>query len=135
MKLITIKKLQDIFCGKLCTILTLTVAKTNFNDPQFSDFFTAFIESIDEDGILAKHHMTGCYNYYSWNNVVGILEEQTIQEDDPKYKEIVEELKNAPVEAQKSVQPFNPNTSQFINPEMMAEIAKQAKNKMIRKQN
>lgn len=136
MKILTVKKLQDAFVGKVCTILTSTVAKTNFQDQQFSDFFTAIIETIDEDGIFAKHHMTGCRNYYTWQNIVGILEEQVIQQDDPKYEEIMREVKKAPVENQQTIIPVDPNASPFVNPEMMASLAKQAKEaqeKMLRK--
>jgi hypothetical protein len=37
--------------------------------------------------------MTGCRNYYTWPHIVGILEEQVIQQDDPKYEEIMQEIK------------------------------------------
>lgn len=132
-------KLNEMFKGKVCTILTTTIAKTNFQDQQFSDFFTGIIELIDEDGILTKHHMTGCINYYNWLHVVGILEEQVVTEDDPKYEEIMREIKNAPIENQKAIVPVDPNSlgSQFIDAETMASLASQAKeaqSKMLRKQ-
>lgn len=123
--------------GKVCTILTSTVAKTDFQDQQFSDFFTAIIESLDEDGIFAKHHMTGCRNYYTWTHIIGVLEEQVIQQDDPKYEEIMQEIKKAPVERQQNIVPVDPNASLFVDPEMMASLARQAKEaqgKMLRKQ-
>ena len=137
MKPLTHKKLQEAFVGKVCTILTSTIAKTNFQDQQFSDFFTAIIESIDEDGIFAKHHMTGCRNYYAWSHVIGILEEQVVQQDDPKYEEIMQEIKKAPVENQHTILPVDPNASPYVNPEMMASLARKAKEaqeKMLRKQ-
>lgn len=137
MKALTIKKLQEAFVGKVCTILTSTVAKTNFQDQQFSDFFTAIIESIDEDGIFAKHHMTGCQNYYTLPHIVGIFKEQVIQEDDPKYEEIMQEVKKAPVERQQTIVPVDPNSSPFVDPDSMAYLAfqaKQAQEKMLRKQ-
>jgi len=137
MKALTVKKLQEAFVGKVCTILTSTVAKTDFQDQQFSDFFTAIIESLDEDGIFAKHHMTGCRNYYTWTHIIGVLEEQVIQQDDPKYEEIMQEIKKAPVERQQNIVPVDPNASLFVDPEMMASLARQAKEaqgKMLRKQ-
>jgi hypothetical protein len=137
MKALTVKKLQEAFVGKVCTILTSTVAKTDFQDQQFSDFFTAIIESLDEDGIFAKHHMTGCRNYYTWPHIIGVLEEQVIQQDDPKYEEIMQEIKKAPVERQQNIVPVDPNASLFVDPEMMASLARQAKEaqgKMLRKQ-
>jgi len=137
MKALTVKKLQEAFVGKVCTILTSTVAKTDFQDQQFSDFFTAIVESLDEDGIFAKHHMTGCRNYYTWPHIIGVLEEQVIQQDDPKYEEIMQEIKKAPVERQQNIVPVDPNASLFVDPEMMASLARQAKEaqgKMLRKQ-
>lgn len=137
MKALTVKKLQEAFTGKVCTILTSTVAKTSFQDQQFSDFFTAIVESVDEDGIFAKHHMTGCRNYYTWPHIVGILEEQVIQQDDPKYEQIMQEIKKAPVENQQSILPVDPNASPFVDPDLMASLARQAKEaqgKMLRKQ-
>lgn len=137
MKTLTVKKLQEAFVGKVCTILTTTIAKTDFKDQQFSDFFTSIIESLDEDGIFAKHHMTGCLNFYTWAHIVGILEEQIILEDDPKYKEIMNEVKKAPVEYQQTIVPIDPNASPFVDPDLMASLAQQAKEaqgKMLRKQ-
>jgi len=137
MKALTVKKLQEAFVGKVCTILTSTVAKTNFQDQQFSDFFTAIVESLDEDGVFAKHHMTGCRNYYTWSHIIGILEEQVIQQDDPKYQEIMQEVKKAPVEHQQTIVPVDPNASPFVDPDLMASLARQAKEaqeKMLRKQ-
>lgn len=137
MKALTVKKLQEAFVGKVCTILTSTVAKTDFQDQQFSDFFTAIVESLDEDGIFAKHHMTGCRNYYTWPHIIGVLEEQVIQQDDPKYEEIMQEIKKAPVERQQTIVPVDPNASPFVDPELMASLARQAKEaqgKMLRKQ-
>lgn len=124
----TIQQLRNTFVGKVSTILTTTISKTNFQDQQFSDFFSVIIESIEEDGIFAKHYLTGCKNFYSWNYVVGILEEQVISENDPKYKEIMEEVKKVPTEAKKNIQPVNP----YVDPDAMAKLVNQSK--MMRKQ-
>ena len=131
MKITNVKKLQDMFMGKVCTVLTTTVNKTNFQDTQFADFFTGIIQSIDEDGIFAKHHITGCNNFYHFDYVVGILEEQVIEEDDPKYQEIVNEMKKIPPAQNQGVLPLS-DTS-FINPDILAELKKQSQNSMIKK--
>lgn len=120
----TIKKLQNCFCGKICTILTKTIAKTNFQDQQFADFFTGIVESIEEEGVFTKHHITGCLSFFSFQHVVGILEEQVILETDPSYKEILEEVKNPPKE---NKQEILKNDSKFINPDFMAVLAQNAK--------
>jgi hypothetical protein len=137
MKALTVKKLQETFTGKVCTILTTTVAKNNFMDQQFSDFFTGIVESIDEDGIFAKHLMTGCKNYYTWPHVVGLLQEQVIPQNSPEYEGILKEVRKAPAENAMSIVPVDPNASPFVDPDLMANLAAQAKEaqgKMLRKQ-
>jgi hypothetical protein len=125
MKITTLKKLQECFIGKVCTILTVSVNKTNFTDVQMADFFTGIVESIDEDGVMLRHHLTNMRNFYVSSQVVAILEEQVISEDDPNYKQVVDEIKNSreksPVVAQ-----VKPQKSSFVDPAMMAQLAKQA---------
>lgn len=124
MKNSTIQKLKESFCGKVCTVLTKTIAKTNFQDQQFADFFTGIIDSIDEDGIFAKHHITKCMNFFPLQHVVGILEEQVILDTDPSYEKLVEEIKSAPQEKNTNIPT---NDSRFINPDFMEILAQNAK--------
>ena len=49
----------------------------------------------------------------------------------------MKEIKKAPVENQHTIIPVDPNASPYVNPEMMASFARQAKvaqEKMLRKQ-
>ena len=62
--------------------------------------------------------------FYSWPHVISILEEQVIQEDDPQYESIMEEIKKSP--EQPNVLPVN--QSPFVNPDTMASLSQQAKN-------
>ena len=96
MKLTTLKKIQDKFVGKICTILTSPTPKYNFSDTQFSDFFTCVIDSIDEDGVFGTHPTTGCKNFYNLSNIIGIIEEQVFYEDNPEHAEIIAKIKQAP---------------------------------------
>ena len=137
MKLTTIKKLQE-FTGKVCSILTSSVAKHNFTDAQFSDFFVGIVDEINEDGIFAKHPMTGCLSFFSWPHVVGVFLEQVIDATDPQYENILAEIKKTPPEQQVNIVPVNPlsGTSPYVEPEMMADLMKQAQEmqqKMLRK--
>lgn len=127
MKHTTIKKLQESFCGKICTILTKTIAKTNFQDQQFADFFTGLVESIDEDGIFTKHHITKCLNFYPMEQIIGILEEQVILESDPSYEEIMQEIKQIPQPQKEARVKIPENDSKFINPDFMTILAQNAK--------
>ena len=133
MKLQTIKKLQEQFVGKICTVLTVGISKSNFNDIQFADFFTGFIESVDEDGVWTRHHLSGCKNFYPLIHVVGIMEEQVVEENDPEYKKIKEKVENTPTENKPFVQQYDVNNSPFVNPEMLAALAKKNTATMTRK--
>ena len=126
MKITTIKKLQEKFVGKVCTILTCGIAKNNFADQQFADFFTGIVDSIDEDGIFTRHHLTGCRNFYAMNHVVGILEEQVIGEDNPEFEKIVQEVQKAPDDKKPVVMGVDPNASPYIDPALLAQLSKQA---------
>jgi len=137
MKLLTLKKLQE-FIGKVCSVLTSSVAKQNFTDVQFSDFFVGIIEDISEDGIFAKHPMTGCLCFYSWPHVVGIFQEQVITQTDPQYENILSEIKKSPPEQQVNIVPVNPmsENSPYVDADILANLAKQAeimKQTMLRK--
>lgn len=125
MKITTLKKLQEAFVGKVCTILTVSVSKSNFTDIQLADFFTGLVESLDEDGVMLRHHLTGLRNFYVASQVVAILEEQVISEDDPNYQKVVEEIKKAPKDKTPVVTQVNPQKSAFVDPAMMAQLAKQ----------
>jgi hypothetical protein len=134
MKITTIKRLQDQFNGKICTVLTIGVNKSNFSDPQFSDFFTGFIETIEEDGIWTRHHLSGCKNFFPMQYIVGLLEEQVIEESNPEYQKVMEEVKKSPPENKPVVQPYDMKNSPYVNPEMLAAMSKQAqKGTMTRK--
>lgn len=129
----TVKKLNETFKGKICTVLTVGISKINFNDIQFADFFTGFIESIDEDGVWTRHHLSGCKNFYPMAFVVGIMEEQVVEETDPEYKKIIEKVEKTPEQNKPFVQPYDVNNSPFVNPEMLAALAKKNQSTMTRK--
>ena len=93
MKILIIKKLQSNFLGKICTILTKPIAQRDFSDHQFADFFTGVIDEIDDDGIFTTHTLTGCKNFYKMSEVIGIIEEQVLNDEDPKHQKIITELK------------------------------------------
>jgi len=120
MKITTIKKLQERFVGKICTILTTPIAKTNFSDTQFADFFTCVIDNLDEDGVLATHPNTGCKNFYNLTNIIGIVEEQVFYEDNPEHAEIISKIKDLPKTPEKT--PENPNG--FVDIDMMDKLTK-----------
>jgi hypothetical protein len=139
MNVTTHKKLQQQFTGKVCTIVTLA-GKQGFSDIQFSDFFTGIVESVESDGVFMRHHLTKCVGFYPWQHVVGMVEEQQLDPDNPEHAKIIEELKNKLPEQPTSmvVAPPTPTGQpQFVDPVMMAQLSAQAeemKKKMLRKQ-
>jgi hypothetical protein len=129
MKITTLKKLQAQFVGKICTILTNPLAKTNFSDTQFSDFFTGVIDSLDEDGIFATHPVTACKNFYNLANVVGIIEEQVLYEDNPEHAEIIKQVKEKHMNSQNPQNPLverieQPGMGNFADINLMDQLAK-----------
>ena len=118
--------MQEMFVGRVCTVLTVGIGKNNFQDHQFADFFTGIVDSIDEDGIFTRHHLTGCRNFYAMNHVVGILEEQVIGEDNPEFEKIVQEVQKAPDDKKPVVMGVDPNASPYIDPALLAQLSKQA---------
>jgi hypothetical protein len=126
MKITSIKKLQEQFVGKVCTVLTTGIAKGDFADHQFADFFTGIVENIDEDGVFTRHHVTGCKNFYTMQYIVGIIEEQVIDENNPEYQNIVEDIKKNPPKNPNGIIEIDPNKSPFIDPATLASLQKQA---------
>ena len=120
MKLTTIKKMNEIFAGKICTILTLSTnknsTKCSYTEQQFTDFFTGIVESVDEDGIFVSHALTHCKSWFPLANIVGILEEQTIDDSDPRYEELTQnsQPENCPI--------IEKNDSPYIDPDMLSSL-------------
>jgi|688.fasta_scaffold653293_2 hypothetical protein len=136
MKITTIKKLQEQFVNKVCTVLTTGIGKNNLQDHQFADFFTGIVESIDEDGIFTRHHLTGCKNFYSMQFVVGLLEEQVIDENNPEYENIVNQVKKNTPNNNPMIIGVDPSASPYVDPATLAALSKQAQEfnkKMINK--
>lgn len=120
MKIVTVKKLQERFRGKICTILTRSVAKSAFTDPQFSDFFTGVVDEVDEDGIFTTHTLTGCKNFFNMSDVVGIMEEQVVNEGTPEYQKMVQDISEQMKKVPKNE---DTNNASFINIDELSEIA------------
>lgn len=119
MKQSTLKKLSENFLGKICTILTKPVAKHNFSDPQFADFFTGVIDSIDEDGIFTTHTLTGCKNFYIFDKIVGILEEQVLDDKNPDHQKIISDM----IKSKEKQTNSATNNSEFINIDELSDLA------------
>lgn len=112
------------FVGKVCTITTLQI-NFRFQEEQMMDYFMGIIDSIDDQGILVTHSVTKCKSFIFFPHIVSICEEQVLYEDNPEHKKIIDEYRQEkPLTAPKRT--ITPNST-FINPAVMADLAKKAK--------
>jgi len=137
MKTESLQMLKTNFVDKICTVLTQSVNKSNFNDQQFSEFFTGMVTSINEDGLILVHHLTKCKSFFAMEHIVAILEEQVIDESSPFYDDIVKQVEVLPEEEKANIQKITPNDSPYIDPVMLAAMAKKAQEqkRMVQKSN
>jgi cyclopropane fatty-acyl-phospholipid synthase-like methyltransferase len=119
MKQSTIKKMQERFVGKICTVIMTQLSRNDFTESQFADFFTGSIDEIDEDGVLMTHTITGCKNYYMMGMVAGIIEEQVLYDDKPEHKSIIEQMKNKKIDQEKA----KTNDETLINIDELSALA------------
>ena len=105
MNKLTIQNL-NYFVNKICTIFVVGIQR-QFDAQQFNDYFIGRVDSINEDGIMTTHPITGCKNYYGMNNVVGICEEQFLDPTNPSDAEIINEIKKKNVKSEGTLTDLN----------------------------
>jgi hypothetical protein len=98
------------FEGKVCTILTVPTNR-NFKEEAVAmgnpslypinllDHFVGRIVQIDSAGVLLEHPIIGTKSYFRLNHIIGIIEEQELDRNDPENIKIIEQIKqkNAPI--------------------------------------
>jgi len=123
------KKIKDTFVTKPCTILTNKIPIDLSDDRKFLDLFFGIIEDINEDGVFLIHNTTKCKSFFNWNSIIGIVEEQVIYENDPRYNQIKEEIKIAPTVEQQVTLPTIPtNQQKYISIEQLNAMMQNSKN-------
>jgi hypothetical protein len=105
------------FINKPCTIFTVPINR-NFTEKQLLDYFTGFVESFDENGIFIKQLTGNQKTYIFLNNVISIAEEAMSYNDPP-------EIAQPPI---KNIQKQSQKDKYIINPDALADMAKQMKN-------
>ena len=101
------------FVGKICTIFTAPINR-EFNERQNVDYFVGRVDGFDDKGILMSHVVSDCKNYYFFQNVISIAEEQLVDSDDPilkEYESIKEQKKSQNTQPQQP-QPQQPQPQQ-----------------------
>jgi len=95
------------FVGKICTIFTSPINR-EFTERQNVDYFVGRVDGFDDKGILMSHVISNCKNYYFFQNVISIAEEQLVDSDDPivkEYESIKEQKKAQNTQPQQPQQP------------------------------
>ncbi len=94
------------FKGKICSILTEPINR-NFkeeaqalNKPKLYpqnvlDHFTGRVIHTDAACVIIEHPLLKTRSYFSIDKIIGIIEEQEFNPDDPKDAELIEKYKNS----------------------------------------
>ena len=127
------------FVGKICTIFTAPINR-EFNERQNVDYFVGRVDGFDDKGILMSHVVSNCKNFYFFQNVISIAEEQLVDSDDPilkEYESIKEQKKNQPQQQQQQQPQLQSqpaqyheeevNDSPFVDIAAISDLAKKAK--------
>lgn len=92
------------FVGKICTIITGPINR-NFKDEaqavgkpelypmNLVDHFMGRVVSIDANSIVIQHPIIGTMGYFRLANIVGIIEEQELDPNNPEHAKAIEEYK------------------------------------------
>ena len=94
-----------MFEGKVCTILTVptnrdfkeeavAMGKPNLYPINLLDHFVGRVIEFDSTGIVLQHPIIGTKSYFRLNQIVGIIEEQELDRNDPESVKVIEEIKN-----------------------------------------
>lgn len=132
----------DYFTGKLCSILTLPVHTSMFPDKDFQQkqnigYFVGRIDQITPMGIWTTHPVTNNRNFFFREHVVGICEEQVIDENHPDFEEInkLYEIKKNTNEVLKTPKGFVPptvphSTGKHVDIAALEEMSRKQKEKI-----
>lgn len=82
----------EYFVGKAVTVITTPINR-DFDERQVCDYFVGVVLSVDTLGVMTKHPITGCQNYYFYNQICSISEEQVVDTDDPEQIPLVQEIR------------------------------------------
>ena len=91
------------FVNKVCTVLTQNATgNLRIEQKSFVDFFTGKVLFLDEQGIWLEHILTKTKSIFFYQSIVGIVEEQVLDENHPDLPAIREKIQSQkePVKAQ-----------------------------------
>ena len=115
------------FVGKVCTVFTQPINRDfKTENPQTYPqqlyfYFVGFVESVSETGIMLKQALTGMKTFLFLNHVIGISEEEVLDEKNPKHA--------AQIESFKKQQQQKKSQSPFIDPDSLSDLVEKMKPK------
>ena len=80
------------FVGKVCTVATVQTNLLIKNEKEFVLYYNGIVEQVDEHGIWLKSLINSKMSFFSNNYIVGVFEEETLEETDPSFKEIKDKI-------------------------------------------
>ncbi len=86
-----VKAIRTNFLGKICTVLTPHSAIPLKDPIQHSQYYTGELVGVDASGVWVKHPQNGTLAFFLFP-LQGIVEEQQISPEDPRYQKIKEEM-------------------------------------------
>jgi hypothetical protein len=109
----------NFFIGKVCTILTTSVALPIKDALSGALYFSGLVAKVDDNGIWIQQLETNTMSYFTFP-IVGIVQEQAVAKSDPNYEKIKEEI-----EKQKPVAPPKPVPPNFTSVSDLTQKAKE----------
>ena len=124
---------MQYFVGKVCTIITPPMAMS-LTPATHRDWFTISVDGIDHEAVIGTDVLRGTKHLFFFDApIMGIVEEQTIGPDDPRYKDVKkqmeEEIKKQKKQATQSCDPSYEPSNNFIPIEELQQEAKELKAK------
>jgi len=126
-----IDKLKNIFLGKVCTIFTTTTNRDyktenpkTYPEPLYT-YFVGAISDIDKGGIYTTQVTTGLSSFFTWDNIVGIAQEEVLHPENKKDAEVIDNIKSEYKEKLKTIPALK--DGQYVDVENLDDISKQIK--------
>ncbi len=121
------------FVGKYCTVCTVGTG-LHLTPESSVQYFSGIVEWIGPEGMMIRHPLTDCKSCFFMQHIVGIVEEQALDPNNPKHAEIIKQYKSVEEVKKHGLEPkqevFAEKKTQgspWVNPAVLSSMAKKAK--------
>lgn len=108
------KTVSGHFLGRMVTVITAATTLPVKTAVDHSQYFTGEMVHCDQHGVYLKHPVAGTLAFFTFP-LLGIVEEQYIPKDDPRYKQVEEVAAKQAEAATKKPGRVSPAGQQFID--------------------